>query len=35
MARWPPGARSTLITYGIMFVLFPLLCYLAYVWVKG
>ncbi len=35
MARWPRHTRSTLVTYGLIFVVFPLLCWLAYAWVRG
>jgi len=35
MARWPRHAWTTLFTYAAVFVLFPLLCWLAYAWVRG
>ena len=35
MARWPRHFWTTVFTYGVMFVLFPILCYLAYAWVRG
>lgn len=35
MARWPRTAWTTLFTYGAIFILFPLLCWLAYLWVQG
>lgn len=35
MARWPRRTWTTLATYGLIFVLFPVLAYLAYVWVRG
>jgi hypothetical protein len=35
MARWPRHAWTTLFTYGTMFVLFPILCWLAYAYVRG
>jgi len=35
MARWPRHAWTSLLTYGIIFVGFPLLCLLAYAWVRG
>jgi hypothetical protein len=35
MARWPKQARTTIITYGMIFGLFPLLCVLALAWVRG
>jgi len=30
MARWPRHAWTTVFTYAAIFVLFPVLCYLAY-----
>ena len=33
MARWPRHVWTSIFTYGIVFVLFPLLCLLAYAWV--
>jgi hypothetical protein len=30
MARWPDNFRGTLITFLLVFVLFPLLCWLAW-----
>jgi hypothetical protein len=35
MARWPRHTWTTLYTYGIIFVMFPLLAWLAYRWVRG
>jgi hypothetical protein len=35
MARWPRHAWTTLFTYGSIFILFPLLGYLATLWVRG
>jgi hypothetical protein len=35
MARWPRHVWTTIYTYGLVFVLFPLLCFLAYAWVRG
>jgi len=35
MGRWPDSSRSTLVTALIMFVGFPLLCLLAWWWVRG
>jgi hypothetical protein len=35
MARWPKHAWTTVFTYGLIFVLFPLLALLAYLWVRG
>jgi hypothetical protein len=35
MARWPQHVWTSIFTYGTVFVLFPLLCLLAYAWVKG
>jgi hypothetical protein len=35
MARWPRHTWTSLFTYLVMFVLFPLLCLLAYLWVRG
>ncbi|MGC4007294.1 MAG: hypothetical protein QM811_30865 [Pirellulales bacterium] len=33
MARWPKTTWTTIWTYGTVFVLFPLLSYLAWLWV--
>jgi hypothetical protein len=35
MARWPRHVWTSIFTYGIIFLLFPLLCLLAYLWVNG
>jgi hypothetical protein len=35
MARWPENSWTTLVTYGLVLVLFPVLCLLAYAWVQG
>lgn len=35
MARWPRHFWTTLFTYGIIFIGFPVLCWLAYRWVRG
>ena len=35
MGRWPDNTRSTLATALIMFVVFPLLCLLAWWYVRG
>jgi hypothetical protein len=35
MARWPRHAWTTLFTYGTMFLLFSVLCWLAYAFVRG
>jgi hypothetical protein len=35
MARWPRHKWTSLYTYAVVFVLFPLLCLLAYAWVRG
>jgi hypothetical protein len=35
MARWPRRAWTTIFTYGAVFVLFPILCWLAYLFVQG
>jgi hypothetical protein len=35
MARWPRHAWTTVFTYGAIFVLFPLLAWLAYAYVQG
>jgi hypothetical protein len=35
MARWPRHIWTTIFTYGTVFVLFPLLCWLTYAWVRG
>ncbi len=35
MARWPRNVRTTIFTYGTVFVLFPVLCWLAWAYVQG
>jgi ABC-type Fe3+ transport system permease subunit len=35
MARWPRHFWTTLFTYGTIFLLFPLLSFLAYAFVRG
>ncbi len=35
MGRWPDNDRSTLVTAMIMFLVFPLLAFLAWWFVKG
>jgi hypothetical protein len=35
MARWPRNLWSTVATYAAIFILLPMLCYLAYAWVRG
>lgn len=35
MARWPRHTWTTIFTYGAIFILFPLLSWLAYGWVQG
>lgn len=35
MARWPRRRWTTIFTYGTILVLFPLLCWLAYAFVRG
>ena len=35
MARWPRHTWTSLYTYAVVFVVFPLLCQLAYAWVRG
>jgi hypothetical protein len=35
MARWPDQRRSNITILVLMFVVFPLLCWLAYTWVRG
>jgi hypothetical protein len=34
MGRWPDDSRLQLVTYGVLFVLFPLFCWLAWWFVK-
>ena len=35
MARWPDNLRSTLTTAALIFILFPLLAWLAWMFVRG
>ena len=35
MARWPRHVWTSIVTYGMIFVLFPVLCVLSYLWVSG
>jgi len=35
MARWPRHTWTTITTYLAVLILFPLLCYAAYAWVRG
>lgn len=35
MARWPRRTWTTIFTYLLIFLGFPLLCFLAYSWVRG
>ena len=35
MARWPRHTWTSIYTYATVFLLFPLLCLLAYGWVRG
>ena len=35
MARWPRHVWTSIYTYSVIFILFPLLCLLAYAWVRG
>ena len=35
MARWPRHYWTTLFTYLLIFLGFPLLCWLTYLWVRG
>jgi hypothetical protein len=35
MARWPRQTWTTLVTYALVFLGFPLLAWLAYAWVHG
>jgi hypothetical protein len=35
MARWPENSWTTLVTYGLVLVMFPVLALLAYAWVQG
>jgi hypothetical protein len=35
MARWPRHVWTSIVTYGMIFVLFPVLCFAAWAWVRG
>jgi hypothetical protein len=35
MARWPRHVWTSIVTYLTIFGLFPLLCFLAWAWVRG
>ena len=35
MARWPRQTWTTIYTYAVIFVLFPVFCIIAYGWVRG
>lgn len=35
MARWPLKTWTTMLTVAAVLALFPLLCWLAYLWVRG
>jgi hypothetical protein len=35
MARWPRHTWTTLVTYLIIFLGFPLICWVLYSWVRG
>jgi hypothetical protein len=35
MARWPHHVWTTIFTYGVIFIAFPLLCLLFMRWVRG
>lgn len=35
MARWPDNQRANLIAFSLIFVLLPLLCWLALRYVRG
>ena len=35
MARWPRHTWTSIFTYTVILVMFPILCYLAYAWVRG
>ena len=35
MARWPDTPQGTWVTFALIFLLFPLLCALAWWFVKG
>ncbi len=35
MVRWPRRTWTTLYTYAVVFIGVPVLCYLAWAWVRG
>jgi hypothetical protein len=35
MARWPQHIWTTLFTYSVIFIGFPLLCMMLWRWVRG
>jgi len=35
MARWPRQTWTTIYTYAVILILFPLLGWLAIVWIRG
>lgn len=35
MFRWPDNWLTVTLAYGLVFVGFPALCYLSYLWVTG
>lgn len=35
MARWPRNVWTSIYTYGVIFIMFPVLCWLAYRFVRG
>mgnify|MGYP003332842494 FL=1 len=35
MARWPEHLWTTIFTYAVIFVGFPLLCFMLWNWVRG
>jgi hypothetical protein len=35
MFRWPEKLATVILAYGLVFVGFPVLCYVSYLWVTG
>ena len=35
MERWPRHYWTSIFTYGVIFVMFPVFCWVAYAWVQG
>ncbi len=35
MARWPHSKWTSVFTYSAIFLVFPILCFLAYAFVRG